>query len=34
MPFLFTDGLVMVLVWLVPILALWLPGQLSTPIFN
>jgi C4-dicarboxylate transporter DctM subunit len=33
-PFLFTDGLVLLLVLYVPILALWLPGQLVTSVFN
>jgi TRAP-type C4-dicarboxylate transport system permease large subunit len=33
-PFLFTDGLVLLLVLAVPILALWLPAQLVTSVFN
>ena len=33
-PFLFTDGLVLLLVLYVPILALWLPGQLVTSVFD
>jgi C4-dicarboxylate transporter, DctM subunit len=33
MPFLFTDGLVLILVMFVPILALWLPAQLVQPVF-
>jgi C4-dicarboxylate transporter DctM subunit len=32
-PFLFTDGLVLLLVLAFPILALWLPGQLVTALF-
>lgn len=32
-PFLCTDGMVLLLVLYVPILALWLPGQLITPIW-
>ena len=33
-PFLFTDGIVLVLVMWMPILALWLPGQLVKSVFN
>jgi TRAP-type C4-dicarboxylate transport system permease large subunit len=33
-PFLFTDGLVLLLVLYVPILALWLPEQLVTAVFD
>jgi C4-dicarboxylate transporter DctM subunit len=33
-PFLLTDGLVLLLVLYVPILALWLPGQLVTSVFD
>jgi C4-dicarboxylate transporter, DctM subunit len=34
MPFLFTDGWVLVLVMLFPVLALWLPSVLITPVFK
>ncbi|MDP2333500.1 MAG: TRAP transporter large permease [Reyranella sp.] len=34
MPFLFTDGWVLVLVMLFPVLALWLPSLLITPVFK
>lgn len=34
MPFLFTDGWVLVLVMLFPFLALWLPSVLITPVFK
>jgi C4-dicarboxylate transporter DctM subunit len=34
MPFLFTDGWVLVLVLFFPVLALWLPSVLITPVFK